>query len=81
MKALRSPTARAVAAVLATARENAGLTQRQLADRIRRPHSVIGMIESHQRQVSVPELITLAEAMEADPVDLLKRILRDRAAR
>ncbi len=81
MKALRSPTARAVAAVLAKARENAGLTQRQLADRIRRPHSVIGMIESDQRQVTVPELITLAEAMEVDPVDLFRRILRERAAR
>lgn len=81
MKALRSPTARAVAAVLTKARENAGLTQRQLAGRIRRPHSVIGMIESDQRQVTVPELITLAEAMDVDPVDLLKRILRDRGAR
>jgi transcriptional regulator with XRE-family HTH domain len=81
LKALRSPTARAVAAVLAKARENAGLTQRQLADRIRRPHSVIGMIESDQRQVTVPELITLSEAMDVDPVDLLKRILRDRVAR
>src|SRR6185437_3928510 len=37
LKALRSPTARAVSAVLAKARENAGLTQRQLAVRIRRP--------------------------------------------
>jgi hypothetical protein len=39
------------------------------------------MIESDQRQVTVPELIALAEAMDGDPVDLLKRILRDRAAR
>jgi len=39
------------------------------------------MIESDQRQVTVPEFITLAEAMDVDPVDLLKRILRDRAAR
>lgn len=70
-----------MATVLAKARENAGLTQRQLAARIRRPHSVIGMIESDQRQVTVPELITLAEAMNADPVDLLKRILRDRVSR
>ena len=60
MKALRSPTARAVATVLAKARVNAGLTQRQLA---------------------VPELITLAEAMDVDPVDLIKRILRDRGGK
>jgi transcriptional regulator with XRE-family HTH domain len=81
LKALRSPTARAVAAVLAKVREDAGLTQRELAARIRRPHSIIGMIESNQRQVSVAELIALAEAMDADPMELLKRILRERAAR
>jgi hypothetical protein len=39
------------------------------------------MIESDQRQVTVPELIALAEAMDADPVELFKRILRDRAER
>ena len=34
------------------------------------------MIESEQRQVSVPELITLAEALDADPLDVFRRILR-----
>jgi len=81
LKSLRTPTARAVAKVLAEARVKAGLTQRQLAARIRRPHSVVGMIESEQRQVTVPELIVLAETMDADPIDLLRRILRQRALR
>lgn len=78
MKASGPLTARAVATAIAEAREEAGLTQRELAARVRRPHSVIGMIESNQRQVSVPELITLAEAMGADPLALFKQILRDR---
>ncbi len=78
MKALGTLTARAVATAIAEARNGAGLTQRELAARVRRPHSVIGMIESNQRQVSVPELITLAEAMGADPLGLFKQILRDR---
>ena len=78
MKPLGTLTARAVAAAIAEARKEAGLTQRELAARVRRPHSVIGMIESNQRQVSVPELITLAEALGADPLRLFKRILRDR---
>lgn len=78
MKALRSPTARAVAAVLAEARERAGLTQRQLAARVGRPHSVIGMIESEQRQVNMPEFITLAEAIGIDPVELFRSVLRAR---
>lgn len=80
MKALRSPAARAVASVIATARNDADLTQRELASRLKRPHSVVGMIESNQRQVNVPEFIAIAEAIGADPVDLFRRVcanLRD----
>ena len=80
MKALRSPTARAVAAVLAEARERGNLTQRQLAARLKRPHSVVGMIESNQRQVNVPEFIAMAEAIGADPAELFRRVLRERKA-
>lgn len=76
MKALRSPAAHATAAAIAQARKKAGLTQRQLAARIRRPHSVIGMIESEQRQVNVPEFMDLAEALGEDPVELFARAYR-----
>ncbi len=76
MKGLRSPAARAVAEVLAEAREKAGLTQRQLAALVGRPHSVIGMIESEQRQVTVPEFITLAKKVGADPLDLFRAVLK-----
>ena len=76
MKGLRTPAARAVAAVLTEARNKAGLTQREFAARLRRPHSVIGMIESGQRQVTVPEFITLAKALGADPVELLHAVIR-----
>lgn len=76
MKALRSSTARAVAKVIAQAREQAGLTQRDLASRIQRPHSVIGMIESDQRQVSVPEFVAITKAIGADPAKLFLRVLR-----
>jgi hypothetical protein len=43
-----------------------------------RPHSVIGMIESVQRQVTVPELISLAEATDADAVELLHAVLKEK---
>ena len=42
------------------------------------PHSVIGMIESVQRQVTVPELISLAEATDADAVELLHAVLKEK---
>ncbi len=81
MKALRSPAARAVADVLARAREERDISQRELAARIKRPHSVIGMIESHQRQVNVPEFIAIAEALNADPLELFRQVLRERSSR
>ena len=81
MKALRSATARAVADVLARARKQKSLSQRDLAALLKRPHSVVGMIESHQRQVNVPEFIAIAEVLHADPVDLLRQVLRRRAVR
>jgi DNA-binding XRE family transcriptional regulator len=81
LKALRSPAAQAVATTIATAREKAGMTQRELASRLERPHSVIGMIESNQRQVNVPEFIAIAEAIGTDPGILFKRVLRERGTR
>ena len=78
MKALRSSLARAVANVLARARKQKKLSQRDLAALLRRPHSVVGMIESHQRQVNVPEFIVIAEALGADPGELFRQVLRER---
>ena len=79
MKALRSPAARAVAAVIAQARARRGISQRELAALLKRPHSVIGMIESNQRQVNVPEFIAIAEALEVDPADLFRQLMRELA--
>ena len=78
MKALRSPAARAVAAVLKRARAREEISQRELAARLKRPHSVVGMIESQQRQVNVPEFLAIAEALDADPIDLFRQVLRER---
>lgn len=81
MKALRSSAAKAVANVLARARQDKNLSQRDLSAVLKRPHSVVGMIESHQRQVNVPEFIAIAEALGADPLELFRQVLRERHAR
>jgi hypothetical protein len=36
------------------------------------------MIESNQRQVNMPEFIAIAEAIGVDPLDLFKRVIRQR---
>jgi ribosome-binding protein aMBF1 (putative translation factor) len=80
MKTLRSATSRAVANVIAGARKERELSQRELSSLLKRPHSVIGMIESYQRQVNVAEFIAIAEALRLDPLDLFRRVLRERRA-
>ena len=77
MKALRSPAARAAATVIARVRKRRGLSQRDLAALLKRPHSVIGMIESNQRQVNIPEFIAIAEALDVDPADLFRQLMRE----
>jgi transcriptional regulator with XRE-family HTH domain len=79
LKSLRSSTSRIVARILTEAREKAGLKQRGAAARVKRVPSVIAMIETEQRQVTVHEFITLAEAYGADPAKLFRQVLRERA--
>jgi transcriptional regulator with XRE-family HTH domain len=75
-KQLRSSRHKALIEALADTRKRAGLTQRELAVKLDRAHSFIGKIESGERQLDVLEFCELAEALDADPIDLLKRILR-----
>jgi DNA-binding XRE family transcriptional regulator len=61
------------------ARKIAGLTQRELAKRLRRPQSFVAKYEGGERRVDVVEFIEICKAIEADPNKLLK-VLIQRAA-
>lgn len=73
---LRSARHRALMRELAAAREAADLTQRDLAARLERAHSFVGKIESGERQLNVLEFCDYADALDVNPAELLKRILR-----
>jgi transcriptional regulator with XRE-family HTH domain len=75
LKALRSAAAQATAEVIRSAREGAGLKQRELAKRLDWTHSVIAMIETNQRQVKMPEFIAIAEQVGVDPIKLFKTLI------
>lgn len=62
-------------ATIATARREAGLTQRQLARRLGRAHSFVGKVETGSRQLTVVEFCELAGAIGVDPRDLLTKAL------
>jgi transcriptional regulator with XRE-family HTH domain len=73
LKHLRSRGHRALLAVLVASRREAGLTQRELAERLKRPHSFVSKIESGERRVDVLEFVEIAKALKVDSVDLFKR--------
>ncbi len=62
--------------VLVQARQKAGLTQAQLADRVQKDQTFISIIERGQRRVDVLEFVALAKAMEADPARLFAEVLK-----
>ena len=69
---------RAVAGALRKARETAGLSQRQLSERLQQPPNWIQRIESLERRVDVAEFIAIAKAVGADPAELFREVLAAR---
>ena len=75
-KQLRTARHRRFMAVLVEIRIQAGVTQRELARRLKRAHSYVSRIEKGDRRLDVPEMIQWCEVVGADPVDVMKRIVR-----
>jgi ribosome-binding protein aMBF1 (putative translation factor) len=64
---------RAIGGEIRKARHAAGLTQRQLAARLRRSTSYVSRVELGARSITVAEFIRIARALRVDPVELLCR--------
>ncbi|WP_104491553.1 helix-turn-helix domain-containing protein [Paracoccus denitrificans] len=79
-RTLRSPGHLALMAALKQARLDAGLTQTELAERLKRPQSFVAKYENGERRVEVVELVEIATAMGSDPRDIVQ-IVRDAEGR
>jgi transcriptional regulator with XRE-family HTH domain len=62
--------------LLIAARKKAGLTQHEVAKRLKRPQSFVAKFEDGERRLDVVEFLTVAKAIEADPVLILRKLLR-----
>ena len=60
--------------VLVRARERAGLKQNDVAARLGLPASYLSKVEKGTRRLDVIELISIAEAMDVDPAELMKEL-------
>jgi len=70
-----------VGAMLAEARERAGMKQQDLAKRLRKPQSFVSAYENGQRRIDVLEFIRIATALGANPRQVFAEIVSARAAR
>ena len=58
------------------ARARADLTQEKLAKRLKRPQSFIAKYEGGERRLDVVEFVAVARAIGADPIDILRALVR-----
>jgi transcriptional regulator with XRE-family HTH domain len=77
-KAQHDPRYERVPPLLRALREAAGLTQRELGDRLQKPQRWVYNCETANRRVDVAEFIAWARACDADPLAALSRLIKTR---
>ena len=78
-KSVHSPEYRALCELITRTRKKAGLTQHALARRLGRPQSFVAKYEGGERRLDVIEFVTVARAIGADPLVLLRALSKPRA--
>jgi len=61
--------------LLRHARRKAGLTQEELGKRLGKYKTFVSKYESGEREITVIELIEIAEALDVDPLSILKAVM------
>jgi transcriptional regulator with XRE-family HTH domain len=78
-KSLHSPEHVAFCDLMIKARKKAGLTQHEVAKRLKKPQSFIAKYEGGERRIDVVEFLAIARAIGADPVRILRALKAYRA--
>ena len=78
-KTVHSSGQAAFCRLLVTARKKAGLTQQQLARRLKKPQSFVAKYEGGERRLDVVEFLGVARAIGADPARILRALQKLKA--
>lgn len=74
-KTLNSQANKHLVDLLKQTRLNNGLTMRGVVANLAQPHSFVGKIENMSRRLDVIEFIDYCQAINADPVEILSRVI------
>lgn len=77
-KTVHTPDQAAFCRLMIGARKAAGLTQQDLADRLRKPQSFVAKYEGGERRLDVVEFVAVTQAIGADPIRILRALLKNR---
>jgi transcriptional regulator with XRE-family HTH domain len=75
-KSVHSAEQQLLRELLVAARDRAGLTQQELAERLGKPQSFVAKYEGGERRLDVVEFVVIARALGADPVRMLKNLVK-----
>ena len=74
-KSLHTRQHRLLIEALKEARKSAGLRQAQIAKRLGVHQSFVAKYEKGERRIDVVEFLTIATALDADPVSIMRRLI------
>jgi transcriptional regulator with XRE-family HTH domain len=75
-KSVHSVEQAAFCELMIAARKRAGLTQQELAKRLKKPQSFVAKYEGGERRIDVVEFVAISRAIGADPIRLLGTLVR-----
>lgn len=75
-KSVHSPGQKAFRQLMVEARKAAGLTQHDLAKRLKKPQSFVAKYEGGERRIDVLEFLAITRAIGADPIRILRAIAK-----
>jgi transcriptional regulator with XRE-family HTH domain len=80
-KTVHSLDQAAFCALMVAARKQAGLTQHELARRLKKPQSFVAKYEGGERRIDVVEFVTIVRAIGSDPIKLLRDFVAGKPAK
>lgn len=75
-KSIHTPEYALLRSELREARENAGLSQRELAVRLKVPHSWVAKVEAGERRMDLIEFCRFVSACDMDPIRVSNKLVR-----